>query len=187
MRSGSEIIYVYGALASGEYFSTLGVPAAIGRTLTSADDQPGGGKYGPVAVISDAFWSRQFRRNPSAIGSGLILDQVHFTIVGVMPADFFGAEVGTKPNIWVPLWMTTRVNQDHCISSRSCSWLIVMARRQPGVLQIQAQTTLKAMSPRILRDTVPTDWAGTLQKEFLRWRLVAIPGAKWLDDIAEGI
>jgi predicted permease len=175
MRSGSEMVHVDGALASGEYFSTLGVPAAIGRTLTPADDQPGGGKYGPVAVISDAFWSRQFRRNPSAIGSDLILDQVHFTIVGVMPAGFFGAEVGTKPNIWVPLWMTTRVNQDHCISSRSCWWLIVMARRKPGVSQLQAQTVLKVISPQILRDTVPTDWAGTLQKEFLRRRLVAIP------------
>lgn len=92
MRSGGEMTHVDGALASGEYFSTLGVRPEIGRTLTSEDDQPSGGKAGPVAVISDAFWSRQFRRNPSAIGSDLVLDRVHFTIVGVMPRGFFGAE-----------------------------------------------------------------------------------------------
>ena len=43
---------VYDGFVSGDYFTTLGVPALIGRTFTMADDQPGGGPQGPVAIIS---------------------------------------------------------------------------------------------------------------------------------------
>ena len=35
----SEI--VYDGFVSGDYFTTLGVPALVGRTFTMADDQPG--------------------------------------------------------------------------------------------------------------------------------------------------
>jgi len=47
MRSGPDMVHIEGALASGEYFSTLGVPAALGRTLTPQDDRPGADKMDP--------------------------------------------------------------------------------------------------------------------------------------------
>ncbi len=177
MRSGPDMVHVDGALASSEYFSTLGVPAALGRTLTPADDQPEGGKDGPVAVISDAFWSRQFQRNRSAVGSGLTLDGVPFTIVGVMPPGFFGAEVGTKPEVWIPLRMVTAVGDKTCIASRSCWWLVMMARLRPGVSQEQAQAALKVISPQVMRNALPTALRRADQKEFLRWQLFAVSGA----------
>ena len=49
-----------GIFASGGYFATLGVPAILGRTFTAADDRPGGGADGPVAVISYGLWQRRF-------------------------------------------------------------------------------------------------------------------------------
>ena len=176
MRAGSDMVHVDGALASGEYFSMLGVSAVIGRTLTPADDQPGGGKDGPVAVISDGFWSHQYQRKASAVGSGLTLDGVRFTVIGVMPPGFFGAEVGTNPDIWAPLWMTTRVDDGHCIASRSCWWLNVMARLKPGISQEQAQTALKVVTPQVMQNAVP-DWGEAGQKEFLRRPLSLASGA----------
>ena len=51
---------------SGNYFTTLGVPAAVGRPLLASDDlQPPGLA---VAVISDAFWARRFGRDPAVVG-----------------------------------------------------------------------------------------------------------------------
>src|SRR5262249_50211244 len=47
-------------LASGEYFSTLGINAALGRTFTPDDDRVPGGH--PVAVLSHSFWERRFAR-----------------------------------------------------------------------------------------------------------------------------
>jgi predicted permease len=177
MRSGPDMVHVNGVLASGKYFSVLGVPAALGRTLTPADDQPGTGKYGPVAVISDGFWSRQFQRNPSAVGSTLTLDRVLFTVVGVMPPGFFGAEVGTKPDIWVPLGTSAQLGHASCMNSRSCWWLIVMARLEPGMYQEQAQAALKVVSPQVMRAALPSDWDRSGQQKFLEWRLFAVPGA----------
>src|ERR1700677_1162436 len=43
-----------GQVVSGDYFSTLGVTAMLGRTIAPQDDQAAGG--GAVAVISYRFW-----------------------------------------------------------------------------------------------------------------------------------
>ena len=51
---------------SGNYFTTLGVPAAVGRTLLPSDDRLPAGE--PVAVLSDAYWTRRFGRDRSVIG-----------------------------------------------------------------------------------------------------------------------
>src|SRR5204863_1309725 len=52
---------VKGAMATGAYFRTLGVAARAGRVFTEDDDRPGAA---PVAVISHAFWNREFARAP---------------------------------------------------------------------------------------------------------------------------
>ena len=41
-----------GLRASGRMFEVLRLSAALGRTFTQADDRPGGGPDGPVAVLS---------------------------------------------------------------------------------------------------------------------------------------
>jgi hypothetical protein len=72
---------VDGLFARGGYFATLGVPAILGRTFTAADDRPGGGAEGPVAVISYGFWQRRFGGAAGVVGGPLILDGVTVTIV----------------------------------------------------------------------------------------------------------
>ena len=58
------------ALVSGEYFSMLGVGAAVGRMLSAADDRPSGGQQ--VTVISDAYWDRRFARAPDDLALPLL-------------------------------------------------------------------------------------------------------------------
>ena len=90
-------------LASGDYFTTLGVTALLGRTFTPADDVPGGGKDGPVAVISYGLWQRRFGGAASVVGAPLVVERVSFTIIGVTPPPFFGAEVGRTFDVALPL------------------------------------------------------------------------------------
>ena len=85
---------VDGLYVTGQYFSALGVPALVGRTITEDDDVRGGGKDGPVAVISYAFWQRQFGGAANAVGQSLVVERVPFTIIGVTPPEFFGSEIG---------------------------------------------------------------------------------------------
>ena len=51
-------------LVSGSFFSTLGVQPRVGRLLTIEDDVRGGGKDGPVVVISHRLWRERFGGSP---------------------------------------------------------------------------------------------------------------------------
>src|SRR5205809_1707637 len=73
---------------SGNYYEVLGVRAQIGREIRPADDRPGSPA---VAMISDAFWNREFARSPAAIGQSIEINDVPVTIIGVNPKGFTGA------------------------------------------------------------------------------------------------
>src|SRR6266542_3101281 len=96
LGAGGETQSIDGLWASGAFFDVLGVPAIAGRTFSNADDEslPDQARAEPVAVISYSFWQRIFGGSADAIGRTLRLDSVPFTIVGVMPPEFFGPEVG---------------------------------------------------------------------------------------------
>src|SRR5579864_2958937 len=80
-----------GVLASGDFFTTLGVPAFIGRTLTAEDDVAGAP---PVAVISYGLWQRRFGAASDVVGKPLTIERVPFIVVGVAAAGFYGPELG---------------------------------------------------------------------------------------------
>ena len=82
---------------SGNYFAVLGITAAAGRTLLPADDQLP--PVAPVAVVSDAFWTRRFGRDPSVVGRRFMFQSIGYTVVGVAPYSFFGDTVGEAPDL----------------------------------------------------------------------------------------
>ena len=63
LTTGSEARYAQGLWVSGDFFKGLGVPALIGRTLTTADDQRG--CAAPPAVLSYGFWQREYGGSPA--------------------------------------------------------------------------------------------------------------------------
>ena len=66
---GGEMQPADALFASGGFFTTLGVPALLGRTFTTVDDQKGGGPEGAVAVISYGVWQRRFNGAAGVIGT----------------------------------------------------------------------------------------------------------------------
>jgi predicted permease len=98
-------------LVSGNYFSTLGVGAWIGRPITSDDETAGGV---PAAVLSYLFWERVFNQDPSAIGKTIYLNARPCTIVGVAPRQFFGISAGglngaPRIDVMVPIRAKTQL------------------------------------------------------------------------------
>ncbi len=90
-----------GQYVTGNYYSLLGVRAAIGRTLNDADDAPGAP---PVAVISHAFWQTRFGGDPQVIGRQISINKMMCTVVGVTPREFTGTiQVNTRPVVTVPM------------------------------------------------------------------------------------
>jgi predicted permease len=144
---------------SGNYFSTLGVSAAAGRTLLVSDDPSPPGE--PVAVVSDAYWTRRLGRDPTVIGRSFRLKATTFIIVGIAPPGFSGDSAGEAVDLWMPLsaqpgapaWLW---------SGHSTTWLRIVARRRAGVSLAQARAGLEPVYERI-RDDIA---AGTDSSEF---------------------
>ncbi|HEX7020313.1 MAG TPA: ABC transporter permease, partial [Gemmatimonadaceae bacterium] len=63
----------------------LRVPAQVGRRFTLDDDSP---RTPERVMLTDAFWTRKFGRDPSVVGRLLTVDGKPREIIGVLPASF---------------------------------------------------------------------------------------------------
>jgi predicted permease len=142
---------VDGQLVSGNYFGLLGTRPALGRALGPADDRTPNGH--PVVMLSDEYWASRFGRAPSAIGRVMTISGRPFTVVGVTPPGFFGIEVGTAPNLFVPILMQPTVvpvlgNPPNLITGQ----FRVLARLRPGITAAQATAALEGRVHGWLKD-----------------------------------
>jgi predicted permease len=64
---------------------TLGVPPALGRWFSQADDTPG---TPSTTIMSYGYWQRRFGGNASVVGQSVTVDGRPRTVIGVMPRDF---------------------------------------------------------------------------------------------------
>ena len=149
---------VRGQYASGSYFDLLGIRASHGRMLTPADDsEPGrGGPDGPVAVISDGFWTRRFGRDPAVLGKSVQVGTQWVTIVGVTPPGFFGLQVGAPLDITLPMMLV-----EQGLQSKQSWWLSVIGRLAPGASVEAARADLEALWDAYLTEVgMPRDRRG---------------------------
>jgi predicted permease len=124
-------------LVSGNYFATLGVNAIHGRVLTNNDDLPGAQ---PVAVVSNSYWKQRMHGHPDAVGRSLLLNGTAFTVVGVMPPDFFGTRVRRSPDFWVPLAFQPQIElAESALEKKDTYWLNMIGRLKSGIQLDQAQ------------------------------------------------
>jgi predicted permease len=176
--SGDRAESVWTQAVSGEFFSVLGVPAALGRPLTPEDDRRGDPQA--VAVISYGFWQRSFGLDPTVIGKTVLLDDIPFVLVGVMPPGFFGFEVGRSPDLWWPLHMVPRVAwgwQAKLLDSKNSQWLRIMGRLKPGVARAQAQSELDVIFQQMRgREADEAGLSGTEREKFLDSWIALEPG-----------
>jgi predicted permease len=162
---------IQGQLVSGEYFTLLGVSPVIGRAIGPEDDQTPNAH--PVAMLSHGYWERRFARDPSVIGRTIRLSAVPFTIIGVTPREFFGVEVGTAPDVFVPIMMQPAVMPafenllENPIVNRG--WVQIVARTKPGFSPDQAaaaiDSVVRASEEAALKGPVakgPTDPPGRI-------------------------
>jgi predicted permease len=141
---------VYGTLASGDYFSVLGVGATRGRTFTTAEDQAPGAN--PVVVISYGLWQRRFAGSAEAVGKTITVNNNQFTIIGVAPRNFSGLVRGLATDLWLPLSMHAQAIPDDppdTFTNRGLIWLEVMARLKPGITQAQAASSFEALKKQM--------------------------------------
>ncbi|HEX6105853.1 MAG TPA: ABC transporter permease [Gemmatimonadales bacterium] len=150
-----EPVRLQGSRVTGRFFSTLGVPALVGRTLQPGEDSPGRDR---VAVLSHGLWQRRFGADPGVLGRTLSLNGESYEVVGVMPRDFrdfFDRNV----ELWAPLVLRTDQLADQ---QRTHEFLNLVARMREGVALADAQSEMRSLAEQLKReysDFYPEGWS----------------------------
>jgi predicted permease len=166
-----------GLLVSDNYFAVLGVQPAIGRGFAPSDEA--------VAVLSYRFWQTRFRGDASVVSRTVGLNGLPFTVIGVAPPRFFGVEVGSAPDMFVPLGMCDRLLPGAPRLPRPNNfWLNVMARLGPGVTLSQAAAYTDAVYHRGISEQASGMRANLVRMLEAR-RIVFRPGAKGMHSVGE--
>jgi putative ABC transport system permease protein len=121
---------------SHTYFDLLGAGPMVGRTFTEAEDAPGPARR--VVVLSEALWRRRFRADPSVVGRPIVIGEIPYTVVGVMPAafaDLVSARLYLGAEVWYPLGYDPAAD----FACRSCRHLRAIGRLAPGRTAAEAE------------------------------------------------
>ena len=140
-----------GQVVSGNYFSTLGVGAILGRTIVPADDPLS--SAGSVAVISYRFWRERLAGDPAVVGTKIVVNNYPFTIVGVTPPEFFGLQPGRPIDVSVPLKLIAPLRPEYAMAGTPYDVLtypdraafLIMGRMRPGVSAATAATLMEPL------------------------------------------
>jgi putative ABC transport system permease protein len=127
---------------TANFFQTLDVPPALGRTLGASDDRDGGQR---AVVIGHALWQRRFGSDPNVLGRDILLNGARYAIVGVMPPRF------SFPFRDVEAWVPTGFTQER-LADRGSHYLWVVGRLRDGHSLAQANAELTTLATRLARD-----------------------------------
>jgi predicted permease len=131
---------------SANYFETVGVRPARGRTFTARDEQASGGS-GLVAMLSDRAWHAYFEGREDTVGRAIVVNGQPATIIGIAPPGFRGTMLGERSDLWLPLvtfWQvfSPEMLQQH-LTDRRVLPVDIIGRLAPGrdVAEAQAEFT----------------------------------------------
>jgi putative ABC transport system permease protein len=148
---------IEGARVSANFFQVFSVNPALGTTLMSVASDP---RNAHIAVLSDSYWQTRFGGSRGVIGQPITLNDSVYTVVGVLPANFYlpttreGSDQ-RKPAVWIPDDVTTQGNLEE-LNRRK---MLVFARLAHGSTLQQARVEMDAIA-RNLQDQNPILNAG---------------------------
>jgi putative ABC transport system permease protein len=138
LTGGGEPERAEGCLVSEDFFETLGVKAALGRTFQAGEGQVGRDQ---AAVLSDGLWRRRLGADPDIIGKAVQLDSRTYTVVGVLPSRL---EWPTGVDVWAPLALSNEEMNDRRQAS-----LLVLGHLRPRYSLTEAQADVNLIARRV--------------------------------------
>lgn len=154
----SEPVDVAGQIVSGNYFDVLGVKPALGRTFVPEEDRVPGAQA--VVVIGYAFWQSRFAGSPGAVGATISLNNRRYTIIGVAPKGFHGANALVGTDLWVPMMMYPHLfAMADWVEHRKALLFSVTGRLRDGVSRQQAEDDMRTLATRLAQE-YPADDRG---------------------------
>lgn len=157
-----HVAQVHRVLASGNFFSLLGVTPLIGRMIGEQDDTPGSEH---VALLNASTWEQYFGKDPGVVGRRVDLNGTAFTIIGVLPV---GAAYPSDGEVWLPLSLLDQETR----SSRVWHSVRVLGRLRPGIGLHEAKADLQTIAARLAAAYPATNRNVGVQLTPLREKLV---------------
>ena len=138
---------VEGARVSPNFFQVFSVNPALGTTFASVESNPGDAH---VAVLSNSYWQSHFGGSRSAVGQTITLNDAVYTVVGVLPANFYlpSTREGSdqrKPAIWIPYDVSAQGDLQE-LNRRK---MLVFARLRRGVSLQQARAEMSGIASQL--------------------------------------
>jgi predicted permease len=140
---------------SSNFFSMLGVAPHLGRDFLPEEDQPGRDQ---VAILADSLWRSRFHAEPSIVGQKILIDDVPYEVIGVLPpglvlpkvSELQGMRFGDlNPDVWKPFAV-----RDQELASMGDFNFGCLARLNPGVFAEQALAELNSIQSAIVNQFV---------------------------------
>jgi putative ABC transport system permease protein len=145
LSEGDRPERIQGRRLSWDFLQVLGVRPALGRAFTQDEEVPGQHR---VAIISHGLWQRRFGGDPDVPGTAFLLDGEPYTIVGVMPTDFWYGSI--FDDVWVPLAISGE-------EPRSSHYVSVIARVGPAYTREQARDEAKRVAGQLVSEFPDTN------------------------------
>jgi putative ABC transport system permease protein len=142
-------------LTSENYFPMMGVQPFRGRFYNTEECKPNANIA--VVVTSYGFWKRNGGRN-DFVGSTLQINGQPYTVIGIAPDRFSGANALIAPDIWVPLGVRSQLGSafgdsetTHDLLNPKNYTFNLTARMRPGLTIDAAKARLPMLAQRLNR------------------------------------
>ena len=167
---------VVGELVTDNYFKTLGVRPAMGRTFSP--DEVSAVSASAFAVISDRLWKNRFAGASDVVGKTFKMNGTVYTVIGVAPPEFRGMMPAVTAQMWIPASMVEKVEPfgNQRTSGRSTGatrferrgqhWMWLKGRMKPGVTPAQVRAEFDGLVRRL-----GEEFPETMKKE----RIAVVP------------
>jgi len=146
---------IWGLHVTGNYFSLLGVGAALGRVITPEDDLTPGAH--PVVMLSYRCWQQRFGADPQIIGRSVLIGGRNYAVIGVTPPEFRGTELAYTPEMWFPMMMKPGLEVGSGPLKGRTSPVSTIGRLKEGVTWAQAESALNLTRAQLAREYSQTD------------------------------
>jgi predicted permease len=181
LAPGGEARFAQSNWVSGDFFNTLGVHAALGRTFTPDDDRRG---CAGTAILTYDFWQREYGGRADVLEKPISIDNHPFQVIGVAPPGFYGVEIGRQLDVLVPICTEAIVRADRSqLDQRSSWWLRVMGRPKAGLDPRQVTARLKTIAPQVFAATEPPYFGATQKLDYRKKTFDTAPGATGLSNL----
>src|SRR5580692_5019276 len=132
------------------FLPVLGFRPILGRNFAETEDW-----NQRVLIIGYGAWEQYFGKDPNAVGKKMLLDDIPYTVIGVLPRNFWFPDPGELLAPWGDSDLLHRSRLEHNFG--------VFGHLKPGVSVKQANAELNAIEHRIGERLLPLkDWQTTV-------------------------